>query len=256
MFQILSYINYWLRQVDEHSLHSPFLFEFYQDLIKNQSIRASQPIEALRAELKKNQTKFLFKELGAGSRVNSSAYRQVSSIAKYSTTPVKFSTFLQALIEKYQYTSVLELGTSLGINTLYLAENKEVEVITIEGEPTIAQLAEQHFLDLNKENVELIHQSIETVISDQLLEKKSFDLIYLDAHHEYEPSLKYFQYFSEKLSTKGVFIIDDIHWSKGMNKAWHEIRNSDRVSLSIDLFEAGLIFLDPELPKQHYILKF
>lgn len=256
MFQILSYINYWFHQVDEHSLHSPFLFDFYDSLIKKSATPSVEPIEKLRQKLLQTNETIQFEELGAGSQVEKSSQRRISKIAQYSTTPLKFSLFLRGFIEKYACKNVLELGTSLGINTLYLSEKADVRVTTIEGEPTISSMAQQHFHAFKRDNIRLLNNSIDEIIEKGVLDKHIFDLIYLDANHQYEPTLLYFDYFQKRLTPNGVIIIDDIHWSKGMNNAWSEIIQQSEVSLSIDLFEAGLVFFNPELPRENLILKF
>jgi hypothetical protein len=56
------------------------------------------------------------------------------------------------------------------------------------------------------------------------------------------------------MNAEGIIILDDIHWSKEMNQAWNELKNHPSVSLSIDLFEGGILFLNQKLPKHHYIL--
>jgi hypothetical protein len=41
-----------------------------------------------------------------------------------------------------------------------------------------------------------------------------------------------------------------------MERAWNEIKKSPYVTLTIDVFEAGLVFFKPDITKQHYILEF
>jgi hypothetical protein len=50
-------------------------------------------------------------------------------------------------------------------------------------------------------------------------------------------------------------IFDDIYWNKDMEKAWQEIKNNQKVTVSIDLFYFGLIFFRKEQEKQHFILR-
>ena len=82
------------------------------------------------------------------------------------------------------------------------------------------------------------------------------DLAYIDANHRYEPTLRYFELLLPKMTTSGMIILDDIHWSKEMNDAWEVLKNHPKISLSIDLFEAGILFLQPDLMKESYILEF
>ena len=131
-----------------------------------------------------------------------------------------------------------------------------MRVTTIEGEPTVNALAKEHFDAFNRRNIHLLNKSIDEIIDKGVLDDHNYDLVYVDANHQLDPTLLYFDYFRKRLSPNGVIIIDDTHWSKGMNKAWNEIIKRPEVSLSIDLFKAGLIFFNPELPKENLILKF
>ena len=59
----------------------------------------------------------------------------------------------------------------------------------------------------------------------------------------------------EHINEDSCLIFHDIHWSKGMRKAWDGICADQRVIFSIDLFEMGLVFFKKGVPKQHFILK-
>ena len=255
LFQLLAYINYWLRQVDDHSLHSPFLFKFYNELIK-QEHKVDEQIESLRDKLKQNTESITLQDFGAGSRVSNSKERNINQIARHASTPARFSVFLRELIDYLKLETVVELGTSLGLNTLYLSTNTRTKVFTFEGDPSVAKLAQQNFDESKRSNIELIQGNIDHTYQEVLPRIARIDLAYLDANHRYEPTLKYFDLSLEKCHDKSVIVLDDIHWSKEMQRAWDELRQRPEVSLSLDLFEAGILFLDPELPNEHYILKF
>jgi len=255
LHQLIAYINYWLRQVDEHSLHSPFVYRLYTELIKG-PLAPDQEIEALRNTLKKDQTTISLTDLGAGSRVSSKKERRIASIAKFSASPPKFSIFLQKLIELSNAKRVWELGTSLGLNTLYMAKAKEVEVVSFEGDPALAHLAAQHFELTNSHNITLVQGDIDQTLPIALQSTDTIDLVYLDANHSYAATLNYVQQLLPHMSPNGILVLDDIHWSKGMERAWKQIRKEQHHSLSIDLFDAGLLFLNKDLPQADYILKF
>jgi len=82
------------------------------------------------------------------------------------------------------------------------------------------------------------------------------DLVYFDGNHQKEPTLNYFHTCLQKAHKNSLFIFDDIHWSDGMEEAWEQIKKHDRVHLTIDLFQFGIVFFEKEMPKQHFILKF
>ena len=54
----------------------------------------------------------------------------------------------------------------------------------------------------------------------------------------------------------GILIIADIHWSKEMQQAWDTIKNHYQVTLSIDIYQMGIVFFNPEIRKQDYILAY
>jgi hypothetical protein len=41
-----------------------------------------------------------------------------------------------------------------------------------------------------------------------------------------------------------------------MEHAWKKIIDDKRVSLSVDIFEMGLVFLNKGVAKQHFIIRF
>lgn len=257
MFQVLAYISYWLKAVDEHSLHSPFLFNLYLDVIKEDSDLGFHKIENLRSELLASEKSFHFEDLGAGSRVNSGEERKVSEIAKHSSTPAKFSRLLYRFIQHFGYSEVLELGTSLGLNSLYMAQaSPEVQVLTFEGISEISDLARKNFQQMGASNIHMVEGNIDLTLADKIAQLKKIDLAYIDANHRYEPTLKYYELIQPKISQHGMIVIDDIHWSKEMSEAWLVLKTKAEVTLSLDLFEAGILFFNPNLKKEDYIIKF
>lgn len=254
MFQILAYINYWLRQVDAHSLHSPFLFDFYNALISSPFFY-DEKIEALRRALKQNKTSIDLIDLGTGSRVKNSTQRAISTIAQHSTTPPKFSVFLEKMIAHYQLKTVVELGTSLGLNSLYMAKGAK-EVITFECDPQLASLAQSHFNQFQFDYINLIQGDINETLSDALNGISPIDLAYVDVNHQCATILNYFQTLLPSMSSNGILVFNDIHWSGEMDKTWMAICNDERAILTIDLFEVGIVFLNTELQRDHLIIKF
>lgn len=243
--------------MNEHSLHSPFLYSFYTKVVKKDNKKGFEPIEALRKSLLQNDEEMLIEDLGAGSRISNSNTRKVSQIAKHASTPAPFSRLLNRIITHFDYKNIVELGTSLGLNSAYMASaKKDVQLFTFEGSASIANLAKQNLSELNCFNYQLIEGNIDNTLPQWIENTPQIDLAYIDANHRYEPTLRYFELFLPKMTTSGMIILDDIHWSKEMNDAWEVLKNHPKVSLSIDLFEAGILFLQPDLMKENYILEF
>lgn len=82
------------------------------------------------------------------------------------------------------------------------------------------------------------------------------DLVFIDGDHQKDPTLAYFDQILPFLGPESVVVFDDIYWSWEMEQAWRLIQEHPRVRISLDLFRSGIVFIDPELPKRHYVLKF
>jgi len=254
-FQLKTYFNYWLDAVDEHSLHSPFLFDLYTKVIKIEA-EGIPAIEKLRSSLLKTQREISVVDLGAGSKHLSNEKRSLSDIADTSLSDLRFSSLYLRLIQHIDAKNIIELGTSLGINTLYLAQKKNAKVFTFEGSESIAEVAKDTFEFASAKNIELIEGNIDSTLYSSLSRMPKADFVFMDANHQYAPTLKYFEWLLSKIHHKSILVLDDIHGSEGMEKAWKEIRNHELVYTSIDLYRCGIIFFDPSLNKQHVVLQF
>ena len=52
-----------------------------------------------------------------------------------------------------------------------------------------------------------------------------------------------------------LFIFDDIYWSKGMTEAWEIIKEHPQVTVTVDLFNWGLVFFRKEQAKEHFKIR-
>ena len=50
--------------------------------------------------------------------------------------------------------------------------------------------------------------------------------------------------------------MDDIHWSRGMYRAWKNIVGRPEIRLSIELFNMGIVFTGEKIQKDHFVVIF
>lgn len=253
-FQVKSYISYWLNSVDEHSLHSPFFYDFYTKAVKNTS-NTNDVAEKLRKELLQSSIEIKVNDLGAGS-VLSSSTRKVCDIARISLSSQKYSQLYARTINHFDSKNIVELGTSLGINTLYLAQRKNSKVHTLEGATTIADIARDTFAFAKADNIQLIEGNIDNTLNIFVRDHTKIDFSFIDANHRYESVMDYFEKLLSIAHDKTILVFDDIHLNAGMEKAWREIQQHELVYATADLYRCGFVFLDPTLTRQHWILQF
>jgi predicted O-methyltransferase YrrM len=257
-FQIKSFFTYWLDAVDEHSLHSPFLFDFYINVLKKElSYPDQQLLERIREKFKNDHDIINVTDFGAGSLKMKTSSRKISDIACISTTPEKYSKLYSRIVRHYNCRQILELGTSLGINTLYLAKaHNEVQVTTIEGSHETARLAKQVFEENSIKNASVLEGNIDEILPSYLDTAEQIDFAFIDANHRLKPTLNYFEYILKKVHKESIVVLDDIHYSYEMEEAWKVLQAHERVYTTIDLYRCGLVFFNPSLTKQNAVLQY
>lgn len=256
----MAYINYLLKSKTAHGVHSPFVYKFVTELLetKNESYYPFKELDSLRKRILNNDTEIEITDFGAGSKVFKSNKRRVSEIAKHGISEKKFSELYLKLINFCKAEYVVELGTSIGLNTLYLSKaNSKAKIYTVEGCPKLHEFSSQLFKTNSAENIESINGNFDNVLPELLNKLPRLDFLYIDGNHQYEATKNYFELALKKKHEHSVFIFDDINWTEGMQKAWEEIKNHPEVSLSLDLFFVGIVFFRKEQKeKEHFILRY
>ncbi|WZL88411.1 class I SAM-dependent methyltransferase [Salinimicrobium sp. 3283s] len=92
-------------------------------------------------------------------------------------------------------------------------------------------------------------------LNSELIITHNFDLLFIDGNHQKEATLSYFEKLLPTVHNDSVMIFDDIHWSKGMEEAWEEIKAHPKVKVSIDTFQWGLVFFRREQEKEHFVIR-
>ena len=242
-----------------HGIHSPFVFDFVTHILNDQQELASfREIELLRSQLLTDTRMISVVDLGAGSGLIKTRERLVRDIALSSLKPKKFSQLLFRLVQYFHSKTIIELGTSFGISTAYMAvANEKATVFTLEGSSSIAAVAREQFSRLNLENINLIPGNFDDTLPLLLTETGSVDLVFIDGNHRKEPTLRYFYLILNHISPSSVLVFDDIHWSLEMEEAWDSIKKHPSVTLTIDLFFIGIVFFQPGiLQKQDFVIRY
>lgn len=261
-FQLaLKYINYYLTASNGkgHGVHSPFVFDFIEKVLNDKKEYACySAIESQRNKLLKDDTVIEVEDFGAGSSVIKTNKRVVKKITASSLKPKKFGQLLFRIVKYYQPKTIVELGTSFGITSSYMAVgNKAATLFTCEGSASIAAIAKKTVSNLNYQNIQLVEGDFKNTLPQLLTQLQTIDLAFVDGNHKKEPTLQYFNQLLQHSHNNTILIFDDIHWSAEMEKAWNEIKNHSSVTLTIDLFFIGIVFIATDFKeKQHFSIQF
>lgn len=245
-----------MRAFKLHGVHSPFVFGLFHNVLHHSGhFAAYHSVEALRHELLNDDRQLQVTDFGAGSRHSNQRSRKVKDIARTSAKAAKYGQLLFRLVNHFQPETILELGTSLGLTTSYLAEaRKEGRIYTFEGCPSIARVARDNFSKQGYKNIEVVEGNLDDTLEQRLQQLDKIDFAFLDGNHRYEPTLRYFKNCLAKSHSDTVLVLDDIYWSSGMKRAWQEVKRHPQVRQTVDLYFVGLVFFRPQQPKEHFTL--
>ena len=253
-------------------VHSPYLFEWVRMVMSDKhAYYVWRDIEVIREEMLHDASVLEFMDYGSGkSQLGDEAKngRQVMDIAKSSLAKKKYAQMLYRLVNwlgeniGYQASgngmNILELGTSLGVTTAYLAAvDTRNRVVTCEGCPAVAEVAKRNWDKLGLTNIEcrvgeLTIDSLQLIV-DNL--HREIDVVFIDANHTYASTREYFDILADKVHDKSVIVVDDIHYNAEMEQAWREICADKRVTSTIDLYQMGLVFFDTHYWRRNYIMR-
>jgi predicted O-methyltransferase YrrM len=255
------YLNYWLRARHRNGrgIHPPFAYGIVSEVIYGSEPENSvwAQIEEYRHEMLKITGKIPVEDHGAGSRRGGDRERRICDLVRHSAVSPRRGRLLARLAAHLKPATMIELGTGSGIGSLYLAKgNPGGRLYTCEGSPAIAQLAEKGFNKLSVGNIE-VHRGMFAELLPGLLDQAGPGLfVFIDGDHREE---RLVSYVSRVLASKRQdlsIVLDDIHWSMGMYRAWRKITRHPEISLSIELFNMGIVFVGEKIQKDHFVVNF
>jgi predicted O-methyltransferase YrrM len=257
----LKFIQYHLTALNGkgHGMHSPFVFRFILNVLNNRlGYGAPAAIEDLRKTLLRDKRVLEIEDFGAGSRVAASKQRSVQELARHALKPKKYAQLLYRLVSYYEPQTILELGTSLGITSAYLASaNPSARILSIEGSQAIANVASENFTALGVRNIRQKVGNFDDLLSSAINDLSTVDLAYIDGNHRYEPTVRYFDLLLPSLQNDSILVFDDIHWSRDMERAWRQIQQHPSVRCTVDIFFLGFVFFRSEFKeRQHFTVRF
>lgn len=255
------YLRYYINASNGrgHGIHSPFVFDFITNILNDKrDFYAYGRVEQLRAALAADTSLLEVEDFGAGPAGGRKKQRRVKDIVQTAVKPRKYGQLLFRMAAYYRPHYILELGTSVGITTSYLAlaDNRAI-VTTVEGSAAVAELARENFKKLGLSSVALYNRPFEECLPRIIQHHPHLDFVFIDGNHRKEPTLDYFQRLLPAMQENSVIVFDDIHWSKGMESAWEAVKAHPKVMLTIDLFFIGLVFFRKEFKvKQDFTIRF
>lgn len=260
LHNIYSYLRWQFQARDRqgHSVHSPFLYSLITNHLY-QPLKADwvTDVERYRNQLLADKRAISVTDFGSGSQFDTGGNRRICDITRHSSTSVRDGKLLANLASAMQCRNILELGTNLGLGTLYLAHSEHCQkLVTIEGCPTLSLMASKAFNMLNINNITIVNDSFESALPKVLADMPSLDFVFIDGNHQSRPTLDYFAQCLPLVTNDSVIVIDDIHKNADMELAWSQIVANERVTLTLDFYTMGVVFFRSQLSQQTICLRY
>jgi predicted O-methyltransferase YrrM len=275
MKQIISYLKFLWKSQNEHGVHSPFVFDLITKCFYDKTNYSEYTVlKNYRESLLENKNFIEVFDFGAGSRVFKTNKRQISKIAKTAGISPKRAKLLFRMVRYFQPKNILEIGTSLGLATSALALGLEAEtnkaklnenakVISLEGCSQTISIAKKMFqissFKFQTDKISFVTTEFKAFLTNLKHETlnihTTYNLIYFDGNHSMQATLDYFELLLPTITNNSVWIFDDIHWSQEMENAWKTIQNHQKVTVTIDTFQWGIVFFRAEQEKQHFVIR-
>ena len=174
-----------------------------------------------------------------------------NKIAKFELNEVvdiKYAELLFRLMNRFNAKNILEIGSGVGVNTLYLTGHSIQTTITcIEYDD-----------DKLKNAQSLLANKIKNIILTSVLttEERVFDAIVWDLKQYPHNKNNVLDTISKGIKRDGFVVINHINSGKENKEIWQKILQLDKLTMSFDLGEVGIGFFKPGLPKLNYELYF
>ena len=220
---------------------------------------AEHAIRRVRQRLAASALSVAVEDFGAGSRpgnVGEAAkppQRRIADIYSRAAAPPSWGRLLFGLVRALKPASVLELGTSLGVGAMHLQAALALNaleadapgrLVTLEGAPTLAGLAEQHLAEVPATApTTVVEGRFDDTLGDVAAQHGPFDFVVVDGHHEAEAALRYVGRLRPHLAPGALVVLDDAEPWAAIRPAFRALAAEPDVR-SVDLGKLGLLFFD------------
>lgn len=237
-------VQSWLAFYLSGHRYSPGLNSFFDQCWEAHTYSANRKhnlvdVEKLRQNLISD--KMIIRRTDFGAKGLLSYDQHISDLAKFSLSPRPQMLFLSSLAQITLSQTIVEMGTCLGLGTAYLARvNPQAQVLTLEGDPVLAERAKSHWAYLKLNNIKLLVGAFNHTLEQGLKHLPPVNFIFLDGHHDGAAMINYWLTVKPFLANGAVVCADDIRWSADMFHFWTTLKQDPDIEVSIDGGKIGL----------------
>lgn len=249
---MLDYLSHLLSAKTLHGIHSPFIYQLHDEVIlAEKHYYDFDEIESFFRPLTRDKT--AIKNLGAADTPKFFFRPTTAQIIRRFEPSLRTARMLYKLTDFLRPQTVAVVGCNAGIAVRYLSKGwHRSKIIGVEPCLELAQLSERTARDLPQ--LRIVCADWQTGCNAIVTMFPQLDLLWLNTRH-FESMYAAWESCLPALHEGSTVIFHLRYRSKSMEKMWKKIIADTRVRFSIDLWQAGIVFLDPKQPKQHFRLR-
>jgi len=231
----------WLKRIRHrkgYGVHSPFAFNLITQVIYETS-----PYYAYR-RLREIRNDLLSR-------------RKALAITERHISNQRVDELLFRLVNYVSPCTIIEIGTSHGLTTLYLSSaKKQVRCITVDKEQPENTIAQKLF-EKTGANIEFHVDSSFLCLGEILKSVSLAGFILFTVNRNSLSTIRLlFEQCLNSTDCNSLIVIKGIHSCGRTARWWNEVISDNRTGVTFDLYDVGFVFFDKTKIKQHYIVNF
>jgi predicted O-methyltransferase YrrM len=167
------------------------------------------------------------------------------------STGVNWGRAMLRLVRALRPSSCVEVGSAAGFSAAYQAAALELNgggrLISIEASPECAAIARETLSALGLERAEVLVGRGEERLREAVDEAGPFQLAFQDDDHRRSGTIEMADRLVDSLSPGGALLIDDVHLSIGMRRAWRTVARDPRFAVAAGCGKVGVGVRRPAL---------
>jgi len=234
-------------------VHSPFVFNLITKVIGEKGhFYRFHDIELIRKRLLQSNETISIRDIRSGKEKKAG----IAGIVQKKAISAKKGELLFRLANHLQSRNILQVGSSVGISTLYLTSYAPgLTCISIEAD-TFSGISQWVYQEAARTKINVLTGEYNQLFVNALQEGQKPDLIFFNGTDEQMNTLSLFITSIPYVEDRTVFVFDGIKKNKQMRTTWKEIIAHPEVTVSLDLFSLGIVFLNKKLHKRNYKVYF
>lgn len=239
-----------------HGIHSPFVYHLVTKVIgEKASYYRYAEIERVRKQLSQQDDQVSYVDRANG---GSQCASTVSSLVRRKAMNAKQGKLLFRLTNYFQPRQILQVGSGMGISSLYMTSYAQgLNCIALEEEPTFQPVIEWVYEKGARNPIDLRVGTYDELLPQALEELGTIDFLFFNtADRKQEGNAVLFETCLPYVDDQTVFVCNDIQANQSMRRFWKEICVRPEVTVTIDLYSLGIVFFNKKLHKRDYTVYF